>query len=68
MTFTLIMQDENLCFWVGQRVCKFSHLRDSINPLDFKREYCDYCLRGQQVVTLSNLLSKVDSLIISKRK
>lgn len=62
------MQDEKMCLWVGQRICKFSSMHDMNYSKTFKKEYCDFCLRGQEVVTLMNILNKLDSLLISQKK
>lgn len=57
-----------MCLWVGQRMCKFSSLQSSGLLRNFRQDYCYYCLKGQQVVTLMNILNKLDGLLISQKK
>ena len=62
------MQDEKMCIWVGQKVCKFSSLRESDLPNNFKKEYCFYCLKGQQIDSIKHIENKINTFLMSVRK
>ncbi len=62
------MTNEMMCFWINQKLCKFSDIHSAIYIQAFKDEYCTFCMKAKLINEVSNMNKKLDRIIKSMKK
>jgi|LGVE01.1.fsa_nt_gb hypothetical protein len=64
------MNNDKMCLWVDQRVCVhpavfglISSTKDIIDSKTLKEDFCQYCLKGQEIMILTKISKRKDNVV-----